>query len=781
MPEDSMKYQRYEFNTDVNPQLNWIKKNERTSFEVPTVSLTQHEKIEPKTIMTKLLQDKRSASLGRFIDIETTDNRIEDYRYENDWSNRLIQGDSLLVMNSLLQKEGMGNKIQMIYIDPPYGIEYNSNFQLEHSSCVDENDCSDVGDDANEPEQIRAFRDTWELGIHSYLSYLRERLLLSKLLLKEEGSIFIQINDDNLANVFQLMQEIFGASNFVAIIPFKKTSSKPTKLMPSVCDYLVWFGKNKTKMKYHPMFKLKEINKETLKTYTNVELKDGTRRALTLEEKQTGIIPEDARLFMTAPLHSQGYSKSRSVPYEFNGKQFTVPKNRSWSISQEGLLRLGEMNRVYETDNNLRFVSYFDDYPISRITNFWENVFNEPDQIYVVQTSTKVVQRCIIMTTDPSDIVMDPTCGSGTTAWVAEQWGRRWITCDTSRVAINIAKKRLLTSFFDYYKLDSEKETMDFIYKKYPHISASTIAYNKEINYEIMYDEIEIDTKRIRVSGPFALENITISENLTKKENNKTFNDKIISYLELDGLSYPLGKKVNLVNIEPYSGEILSAQAGFKFDTSKRVAIFIGPEFGFVTSRCVEQAIDEAINGNFDYLFIIGFMFDELSRSKIIKNRTTELGIELVLINPDIMIGDLHKETTGAQIFTVFGEPKLKVVKNDKDEYQIEIISLEFYEPETGELNVVGDITNKISAWFIDEDFDGKTFFVCQAIFPNDKKYKKNLRRKLGKMLDDSKIKRVTGNKSAPFKSGEFKRAVVKVFDLRGNESVLFVDLNQVV
>ncbi len=779
---------KYDYDPHLDPQLIWTNKSEKTSFEVPIVSLLTQEKINPKQIINKYLKEtKYQSTLDHFFDKKIPlDKKIEFYQHDIDWTNRLILGDSLLIMNSLLNKEGMAGKIQMIYIDPPYGIKYNSNFQVDIGS----RDVKDGQDNSltREPEQIKAFRDTWELGIHSYLAYLRDRLLLCRSLLSESGSVFIQINDENLNYVIQIMQEIFGKVNFVSIIPFKKTGSAASKYLANINDFLVWFAKNKQKMKYHQLYKKREIDLNTLKTYNKIELEDGTRRSLTSEEKEKGLIPKNAQLFTTISLTSQDYQESRSKPFNHKGKEFLPPRNRHWSVSiEEGLPNLAKRKRLFETENSLRFIYYLDDFPIIPLSNMWCDTMGETSPIYVVQTNIKVIQRCMLMTTDVGDLVFDPTCGSGTTSFIAEQWGRRWITCDTSRISIILAKQRIITSFFDYYKIKNQ-EILDFIYKKHPHISASTIAYDKEIDYEIVYDDPEIDKSIIRVSGPFTYETISSSQIMISieeslREDNeeaidaKNFVEKVLFYLKHDGLSYPNNRKLKLKNIQSYNKNFLHGCALTENGKEETVAISIGPEFGDVGLSQVEQAIYSALHEQFIWLICIGFNFDEAAQIKLTHNKPDpkQLKCVMALINPDIEIEDLQKKPSGVQMFTVFGEPELKLSKLD-EKYQIELVAIDTYNPQTGEIESF--TPEKINVWFVDENFDEQTFLIHQMIFPNPNKQTKRMKKKLENLTDSSKIEYIIGIKSIPFEARSNKKAAIKIVDYRGNEILSVIDLN---
>lgn len=486
-----------------SPYLNWAGKAERTSFEVDTVSLHVHERIDPASILSAVRKamngEGGSKGMEKAIQPGLFDapfenlplrDAIDFYRHEKGWANRLIAGDSLLVMNSLLQKESMAGKVQMIYIDPPYGINYGSNFQpfVGKRNVKDKTDA----DLTQEPETIKAFRDTWELGIHSYLTYLRDRLLLSKELLSDTGSIVIQISDENLHLVRNLLDEIFGAKNFFSLIAFKKTLPLGSAGLPSISDYLVWYAKDIHKIKFNTLYEDKPLGAGT--GYTWLLERSGKRRKMTTVERHDGVFPEGARPFFSDNLLSSGYTDS--CFYDINHKGLVFGKQKySWKTNAVGMQRLDRAGRLIAPASLPNYVRYFDDFPVQVLHNMWDDTHGANQPIYVVQTSEKVVQRVMLMTTDPSDLVLDLTCGSGTTAYVAEKWGRRWITCDTSRVAITLAKQRLMTASYDYYELKYPHEGLKggFIYKTVPHVTLKSIANNPEIDeiYERMHPAIE--------------------------------------------------------------------------------------------------------------------------------------------------------------------------------------------------------------------------------------------------------------------------------------------------
>lgn len=490
------------------PYLNWAGKAERTSFEVDTVSLHVHERVDPASILSAVRKamkgEGKSTGAAKAIQPGLFDapfenlplrDAIDFYHHERGWANRLVAGDSLLVMNSLLQKESMSGKVQMLYFDPPYGIKYGSNFQ----PFVGKRDLSDSDKDedlSQEPEMIKAFRDTWELGIHSYLTYLRDRLLLARELLNETGSVFVQISDDNLHHVREVMDEIFGASNHVCLISFRKTGGTTSDALSTTVDFIVWYAKDITKVKYRALYNEKAAGSQGAQEYKYVELSNGSRRGLTANEiNSVTPLPANARILTTASVVSDGTRANTSDPFDFNGFTFHIPKNKNWKTSVEGMKRLCKAGRIDIRVGHRIYRRYMDDFPVSEMNSVWMDVRGALDRRYVVETSFRVIERCMLMTTDSGDLVLDPTCGSGTTAFVAEKWGRRWITCDTSRVAVTLAKQRLMTSSYDYFDLKYPHEGLKggFIYKTVPHVTLKSIANNPDIDsiYERMHPAVE--------------------------------------------------------------------------------------------------------------------------------------------------------------------------------------------------------------------------------------------------------------------------------------------------
>ena len=460
------------------PWLEWAGKQETKSFTVDPVALHIHERVSAKAILK--VAERQNVQRELFADPQQDYSKAVDfYQHDVDWANRLILGDSLTVMSSLAHREDLAGKVQMIYIDPPYGIKFASNFQ----PTVFQRDVKDREQDlTREQEQIRAYRDTWTLGVHSYLAYLRDRLVIAKELLTDSGSIFVQISDENIHRVRCIMDEVFGSENFFSLITFKKTLPLGSSGMAGISDYLIWYAKDKENLKYRELFEEKPIGENT--GYTWIEFPDGKRRKMSSDERRDPrLLPLGIRVFFTSALASSGYTATCMYDFEFEDRLFRCGK-KSWRTHKEGMQRVIAGNRIMASGRLPNFIQYHDDFPVQRLHNLWDDTHGATDMKYTVQTSNKVIQRCLLMTTDPGDIVLDPTCGSGTTAYVAEQWGRRWITIDTSRVAVALVRQRVLTGSFDYYKLKDKQKGIagGFFYKIVPHVMLKSIAQNTALD-----------------------------------------------------------------------------------------------------------------------------------------------------------------------------------------------------------------------------------------------------------------------------------------------------------
>ena len=523
-------------NPDLDPQLVWRGKDEQnwSDLVVQAPPLFIQEKVQPKVLIDDLRQRTRETEAEQgngggtqadlfadFNGLPSADAQTEFYQHDANWSNRMILGDSLQVMASLAEREGLRGKVQCIYIDPPYGIKFNSNFQWSTTS----RDVKDgkAGHITREPEQVKAFRDTWRDGIHSYLTYLRDRLTVARDLLTESGSVFVQIGDENVHRVRALMDEVFGDTNFVSLISVAKTMGATSGLIPNTTDYLLWYSKDIAVCKYRKLVIAKKLGEAGTEKYSHTEAKEGNVRRLSREERR-GItqLNDSENPFLYEDITSQTGSESIRFTVEFQNRKYVPSTSRGWRTSEVGITRVGTANRLLAHDRVLMFKRYLSDFPATYVNNSWSDTSSGSStadpKVYVVQTRTAVIQRCILMTTDPGDLVLDPTCGSGTTAYVAEQWGRRWITIDTSRVALALARARVMGARYPYYlladsrdgqvkegeitrKAPSEAPTYNdirqgFVYERVPHITLKSIANNAEI--DVIWEKFQETLKSLR-------------------------------------------------------------------------------------------------------------------------------------------------------------------------------------------------------------------------------------------------------------------------------------------
>lgn len=814
----------YAYDPHLDPQLQWAGKAERTSFEVPTVSLHVHERIDPRSILEAVRKKNGSnyEQLSLWNDAAQNPplrDAIEFYQHRHGWTNRLIAGDSLLVMNSLIEKEGMAGKVQCLYFDPPYGIRYGSNFQ----PFVNKRDVKDGKDEdlTAEPEMIKAFRDTWELGLHSYLSYLRDRLLLARELLTESGSVFVQISDENVHHVREIMDEVFGSDNYVSQISFVKNSGATDAMLASTADILVWYAKSKPSAKYRQLFHDKSAGSDYAGRYNDIELADGTRRRLTLEEQSDPTkLPDGSRLFTLQPAVSAGFRATTSVPFTFNGKVYDIGKNRNWKTSIEGMQRLAKAGRLEGRENMIYYVRYLNDFPAYALNNIWSDTQDRFAKAYVVQTVPTVVQRCLLMTTDPGDLVLDITCGSGTTAMVAEQWGRRWMTCDTSRVALTLAKQRLMTSVFDYYQLAHPDEGVGsgFLYKKVPHVTLKSIANNEPPAEETLYDQPLTDAKKARVCGPFTVEAVpapvvgVISAGDEDKETRKPGDretlpagthlarggetlrqDEWRSELLRTGIRGKNGQFLQFSRVEPLPGtRWLHAEAETRAaDKStlvpdemfapKRVVVSFGPAHAPLEQRQVEQALEEArtLMPKPGIIVFAAFQFDPEAAKDIDETRWPGVTLLKVQMNADMLTDDLKKKRASNESFWMVGQPDVHLRQITKGDdaglWECEVLGFDYFNPKTGEIESGGP--DRIAVWMLDTDYDGRSLFPRQVFFPmaGEKEGWARLAKNLKAEIDEDMIEAYRGTLSVPFELGKHRRVAVKIVDDRGIESLKIV------
>ena len=823
----------YPRDPSLDPQLVWKGKDkqDRENLAVPVVPVYIQEKIHPQAIIDALPRTERTgdAQTNLFADFnglkDDFEKKVDFYSQKDDrqkpWSNRLILGDSLLAMTSLAEKEGLKGKVQTIYLDPPYGIKFGSNWQVS----TRKRDVKDgrAQDATRQPEQVRAFRDTWKLGIHSYLAYLRDRLVITRDLLTETGSVFVQIGDENVHLVRNVLDEVFGSENFVvSFIVKKKGATTPTD---PVNDYLLWVCKSRNSMKVRLTYERRKRPRDGSK-FTTLILPDGTRHSTSeLSEKEVDSLYKSGARFARVdwPLVSQDPSE-RSRDFSWGGESYPCAAGRHWTYDpDEQMPRLAMAHRLNLETKRASGIVYWDDWPYEVRSNLWDDTGAQQGLIYVVQTPTKVVERCLLMTTDPGDLVLDPTCGSGTTAYVAEQWGRRWITCDTSRVALALARTRLMTARYPYYlladssegikkeadltgKVPPEYKTHDdirkgFVYKRVPHVTLKSIANNPDIkkgmtreqidaaiaryaNTETLYDQPYEDNTRVRVCGPFSVESLsphrvlsaadenqdgTVSEQEGRKQ--QDFSTMILENLKKAGVQNTRkNERLSFDRLDPYAGAWLHA-AGEYTDAegkTRRVAISIGPEHGTVGPHQVKEAAKEAVQGvGFDMLVVCGFAFDPHVAEEV--KRYGNLTVLPTRMNPDLVMGDeLLKKTGVGNLFMVFGEPDVEIKKQKDGQIMVEIKGVDVYDPTTGQIRSAS--TDDIACWFIDSNYNGESFFVRHAYFTGAEEPYDKLQRTLRAEIDEAAWSRLYSTVSRPFDKPETGKFAVKVINHYGDE-----------
>ncbi len=827
----------YEYDPHLDPQLVWAGKKEHTSFEVPTVSLHVHERMDPRTIIEAVR--KRNGSPLRpaqgYLFESKEENpplreAVDFYRHSHGWTNRLIAGDSLLVMNSLLEKEGMAGQVQMVYLDPPYGIRYGSNFQ----PFVNRRDVKDRKDEdlTQEPEMVRAFRDTWEIGVHSYLTYLRDRFLLARELLHQSGSIFVQISDENLHLIRSILDEVFGLENFVGLIPFRK------KLMPfgttyieQMADFLLWYGKRKKAdgsgrgLKYRELFVPKDVRGDgDWVWFLDAE---GKQHRMSQTQNFTHLdIPKGSKIYRLKSLEPSGPMESGMFDFTFQGRLYPHPKN-GYGTDPKGMDVLVSASRIQAKGSLLNYRLFLEDYPVMALTAPWNDTVGADDKRYVVQTNTDVVKRCMLMTTDPGDVVFDPTCGSGTSAFVAEQWGRRWITCDTSRVATTLAKQRLISATFDYYKLAHPLEGVGsgFEYQIVPHVTLKSIANGEPSGEETLYDQPVVDGSRARISGPFTVEAVPApnvkslddidvgpAQTASEQESLADFRHATTPLLDASvarsgttlrqsdwrdellktGIRGKSGQMINFSRVEPMGGtRWLHADAETKGAKPERVVISFGPDFAPLESRQVEMAWEEArtLHPKPDLIVFASFEFDPEAAKDIddLTKEKTGMTFLTAKMNADLLTSDLKKKRSSNQSFWLVGRPDVEVRNTKKSDtgyskdagpsYVAEVRGFDYFDTRTGTIES-GD-SSKIAMWLLDTDYDGRSLYPRQVFFPmaDDDQGWAKLARNLKAEIDLDLIEAYRGTVSLPFEAGGHKRVAVKVIDDRGIESLRVIPL----
>jgi adenine-specific DNA-methyltransferase len=886
---------RYPRNRDLDPQLVWRGKDEQdwSDLVVHAPPLYIQEKVHPKVLIDDLLRRKKEEKSSEewtqtdlfadFNGIPKEADKTAFYQYDQNWSNRMILGDSLQVMASLAEREGLRGKVQCIYLDPPYGIKFNSNFQWSTTS----RDVKDgnAGHITREPEQVKAFRDTWRDGAHSYLTYLRDRLTVARDLLSEAGSIFVQIGDENVHRARSLLDEVFGEQNFVAQIFCQTTAMSGASYIGGTGNYVLFYARSKAHLKYRQLFVASGLEQDVGNRYTRVQTADYCRRVMTKEERAGD--PEalaSVKPYRHGPLTSQSGGATTSFEYAMHGIVFRLRKG-FWKTNRVGMDRLNRAWRLaYPTRDSLASVRFVDDFPVAPISEVWKaqsGAFTD-EKVYVVQTNKKIVERCILMATDPGDLVLDPTCGSGTTAYVAEQWGRRWITIDTSRVALTLARARIMGARYPYYLLADSRDGQQkeaeltrslassqpvsddirhgFVYERVPHITLKSITNNAEIDviwekwqvilepvrerltaalktrwqeweiprepdskwseivtklhaewwkarfarqkeidasiaakaeFEYLYDKPYEDKKKVRVAGPFTVESLSPHRMLAvgaddevvdlfkgrgaglqdvgrpEYDAKSTFADLILDNLKLAGVQQAhKADRITFTALSRWPGSFICAEGRYlEGKAERRAGIFIGPEFGTVQRADLVAAAREAAEAAFDVLVACAFNyeahtteFSKLGRLPVLKAR----------MNADLHMAEDLKNTGKGNLFVVFGEPDVTLVRQKDGFVRVKVNGVDVFKPQTGE--VVSDNADGIACWFIDTDYNEESFFVRHAYFLGANDPYGALKTTLKAEIDPAAWESLHSDTSRPFKVPPSGRIAVKVINHLGDE-----------
>lgn len=970
-------------------QLTWRGKDEQDAevLRVDAVPIYTAEKIHPKAIIDDIrrraacdVAESLDGQPDLFADFNgiDEDDRLDFYQHPMKWTNRMILGDSLQVMASLAEKEDLRGNVQCIYFDPPYGIKFGSNWQVStNKPKVEDGQMGSAKKGSQlsrEPEQVRAFRDTWADGIHSYLSYMRDRLEAMRELLTDSGSIFVQISDENVHRVRTLMDEVFGSLNAIVMIAFRKTTTQSGDFVAETNDYILWYAKSKNNAKFRQVLTKRDgfdwVN------YDFIISDDLWMRKITSEEKSGDIqIATNEKVYRRSPLTSSSSSETTLIPLQHEGGVYR-PGKGGWKSGAQGLKRLAQANRIETYGTTASFRRYTEDFPFFPQGNVWTDTASGgygAEKIYVVQTNTKVIERCMLMATDPGDLVLDPTCGSGTTAFVAEQWGRRWITADTSRVALTLARTRLMSARYPYYALrDSAAGAVEelalqlgrrptdaeaaeasakgpftndiahgLVLNRAPHITLKSIAnnaeidvlheqhqavleplreqlnaaaktewreweiprapiytweakpaklhakarallddrdklrsnwdrgdegldetdlakldkkigkgigaLNKELGRSFTIDDFpehagdplpfearaphaawweariarqkDIDTSietnaeteylvdkpvelkgLVRVAGPFTVDSLSPHRVLPADEDDPLllaalaegeeaphrlasradagsssddFMRVVLDNLKVAGVgNTKKGERLRFTTIRPFAGRYVNAEGRYVEGESegapeRRAAIFIGPEYDTVTRAMIVAAAREAAD-LFDVLVVCGFAFEAHASAETMSlGRLTVLKVNM---NQDLRMGDRLKTADQGNLFVVFGEPDVKLRKRKDGLLEIEIIGLDIFNPNTGELKPSGKVEDDVACWFIDDDYDQTSFFVRQAYFLGGKDPYEKLKSALKADLDEDAWSVLNSTVSHPFEAPQGGKIAVKVINHYGDE-----------
>lgn len=875
-------------NRDLDPQLVWRGKDEQdwSDLVVHVPPLYIQEKVHPKALIDDLRREsqERQHEAGElhadlfadFNGIPHGADKTEFYQHDQNWTNRMILGDSLQVMASLAEREGLRGKVQCIYFDPPYGIKFNSNFQW--STTTPKVEASDrVEEMTREPEQVKAFRDTWKDGRHSYFTYLRDRMTVGRELLNPTGCLILQIGDENVHRTRAIMDEVFGEHNFICMITVKKTHHQESNFVPSVADYLVIYAKSKDQLKYRPVRPEKSLAGIDFSKFNKTLDADLRIHSVPTEWKEDPeLIPDDRTPIRTdVTLTQDGDPGTAQIPWTLFSKEYLPGSGRHWRTHEHGRRRLAYAGRVAKGNSRPFYIEPWNDKPAAPINNIWtHSLAGAQHKVYVVQTNTRIVENVLLTFSDPGDLVLDPTCGSGTSAIVAEQWGRRWIMIDTSRVALALARARVMGTRYPYFLLADSRDGQvkeaeitrtapstqpvrgdirhGFVYERVPHITLKSIANNAEIDViwdrwqktleplrdqlnaalnkqwqeweipreaqpgwseavvklhggwwqgriarqreidasivakadsEYLYDKPYQDNKKVRVAGPFTVESLSPHRVLAVDENDELidpvddldvsatgqgFTQMILENLRTAGVQQAHREdRIGFTSLAPWPGGLICGEGTYTDGdgTTKRAAIFIGPEFGTVLRADLVEAAREAAEGGFDVLIACAFSYEAHA------TEFTKLGRLAVLkarMNADLHMAEDLKNTGKGNLFVIFGEPDIDILPETEGRVRVKVNGVDVFDPSTGEVR--SDGPDGIACWFVDTDYNEESFFVRHAYFLGANDPYTALKTTLKAEIDADAWATLNSDVSRPFPKPRSGRIAVKVINHLGDE-----------
>ena len=792
------------------PVLSWRRGSGVLDIKTDALPLYIHEKVNPSAFIEQLTQAGAEAEQTNwFAEFNglPTDAKYDWYKFKGHWSNRIIRGNSVDVMASLAAKEGMTGQVQMVFFDPPYGINFASNYQSSTR-------LRGLTDTPVEAASRKAFRDTYIDGLHSYMDTVFKVSAHARALLAASGSFFLQIGVENVHRVSVVLDEVFGPENRVATIAFAKAGASAAKHLPQVADWLLWYAKDREQLKYRQLYEplTRKEKLEHMSSYVMVELADGTCRSLTPDERRDPdtFLPPGSRLFSRERLASQGESTTgRSAAYTWNGQVFPCPPGRHWTVDpQRGIGRLSERNRLVATDGGeLRWKQYEGEIPGRKVHNLWPIPQAPTDMHYVVETAESVIERCILMATDPGDLVLDPTCGSGTTAAVAERWGRRWITIDASAIPVALCRQRILASVHKWYITLDDSEghreearladrlrdyeqnlgpsrsgadpSAGFVYQRVPYVSAAHLAYDEPPKTTLLVNQPVVKKGVKRISAPFTVEShspwVYLSPSAPEAdertaERETGIRENVVKALEVAGVPALNGEGerwrfdgIQLWQDDPSSH--ITHEAVLR-GSSDRVAIAVVPDDQTGGLALIDTAARVAVRRAFRKLVVVAFHFEADPKNE----QRGKLQIVLARANRDLTIGEL-KSGKEDHAFVLVGEPDVELVERSDGTCQVALQGYHVYDPGSGNVRPGGKPTD-IDCWMLDTDYDGKSFFARRVHFPGksaDRQIKR-LKAALGARVDPAQWAHMESLTSGPFPRPAGGRVAVRIVTAFGDE-----------